>query len=90
MPPINWFTKDPDARLDFSVDWTAWLDGDTIVASEWTPVGLTVDTPIVAAGKTTAWVSGGLPGSTHRLTNRITTSTGRIDDRTLLIRVLER
>ena len=29
------FTKDPDAVLDYSVDWTLWLAGDQISTSEW-------------------------------------------------------
>ena len=29
------FTKDPDAVLDYSVDWSLWLAGDTISSSEW-------------------------------------------------------
>ena len=27
------FTKDPNAVLDYSVDWAKWLDGDTIATS---------------------------------------------------------
>ena len=29
------FTKDPDAVLDYSVDWSLWLAGDQISSSEW-------------------------------------------------------
>ena len=29
------FTKDPDAVLDYSVDWSLWLAGDEISTSEW-------------------------------------------------------
>ena len=29
------FTKDPDAVLDYSVDWSLWLAGDEISSSEW-------------------------------------------------------
>ena len=29
------FTKDPDAVLDYSVDWSLWLAGDQISTSEW-------------------------------------------------------
>ena len=29
------FTKDPDAVLDYSVDWLLWLAGDQISSSEW-------------------------------------------------------
>lgn len=29
------FTKDPHAVLDYTVDWTRWLAGDTIATSAW-------------------------------------------------------
>ena len=29
------FTKDPDATLDYKVDWSSWLVDDTISGSQW-------------------------------------------------------
>ncbi len=86
------FIRDPDSNLDFACDWSVWLqDDETIVTSVWLPdEGITTATPSVVGGRTVVWLSGGEVGQTYRVTNRITTSAGRIDDRTLLIRVRNR
>lgn len=84
--------KDPDARLDYTVDWTSWLvDGDTVASVEWLPdPGITTDTQTVAGARATVWLSGGVAGRVHRVVCRVTTTAGRVDDRTLRIRVLDR
>jgi len=81
--------KDPDARLDYSVDWTAWLGADTIETSSWAaaPAGLTVEADLHTPQVTTVWVSGGTVGSNYSLTNHITTADGRTDDRTITLLV---
>lgn len=83
---------DSNSRLDHSVDWSAWLEtGDAIATSEWlSPDGLTTDTPTVDGAVATVWLSGGEAGQRYRVTNRVTTTAGRIDDRTLHIRCTER
>jgi hypothetical protein len=85
------FIKDPDATLDYYVDWTAWLAGDTIVASTWCvmPSSLVVDSDAIIVGlqKTVVWLSGGVDGTTYTATNHITTATGREDDRSITIAV---
>lgn len=85
-------TKDPDATLDYAVDWAAWLpDADTITVSEWiVPVGLTLTDQSLAGTVATAWLSGGVDGTMYRVTNRITTLAGRIDDRTLRLLIAHR
>lgn len=86
------FIKDPDAVLDYTCNWAAWLqDDETIEDSEWLASdGITVDTTSISGGAAVVWLSGGDDGSTYKVTNRITTSAGRIDDRTLTIRVRQR
>lgn len=85
------FIKDPDARLDYGVDWTAWLNGDTITASEWiVAAGLTADTPADDGEIATIWLSGGTAGTDYEATSRITTAAGRIDDRTITIRCYQK
>jgi hypothetical protein len=84
------FTKDPNAVLDFTIDWESWLDGDTISASTWTPeAGITVDSDTDTDTTTTVWLSGGTAGQSYRVTNHITTAAGREEDRTLIIKVLQ-
>lgn len=86
------FYKDPDAVLDYSQDWAAWLiDGDTITASTWdVDDGLTKDSDTHDATGCTVWLSGGTVGTIYRLTNRVTTAAGRVDDRTIRVKVQQR
>jgi len=86
------FVKDAHALLDFSVDWSDWLaDGETVSTSEWTvPDGLTEGAVSSAAGVETVWLSGGTAGSTYRVSNRVSTSESRVDERSFFVRVTER
>lgn len=101
----DYYEHDPEAVLDYSVDWKhktpgsrvagnadGWLGaGETIVASTWSvPAGLTKNTDANADGKATVWITGGLPGTSYRVTNHITTSAGRQDQRSLQINATER
>jgi len=85
------FIKDPDALLDYVIDWSDWLSGDTIADSEWiVPDGLVnVDDSFTDAA-TTIWLSGGTAGRKYSLTNRITTAGGRVDDRSIGVMVRNR
>lgn len=103
--------KDPDATLDYSADWTAWLDGisdtiDTTNATWATPTypsgGIDIllpdafDTPLVEVSRSsttkivTGFIKGGQIGKMQRATFRIYTVGGRIDDRTIYIKTMER
>lgn len=83
--------KDPGATLDYAVDWTQWLAGDTLTASSWVgPAGITLDSPSRTGTVATIWVSGGTDGDDYVLTNHVTTADGRIDDRSLILHVRER
>lgn len=85
------FAKDPDAVLDYSVDWARWLSGDEIATSEWiVGSGLTKASETNSPTKTTVWISGGAAGQSYSVTNRITTTGGRTEDRSFMIRVEER
>lgn len=83
--------KDPAATLDYQMDWSEWLGEDTITASSWTvPPELVQVTHTHTDTAAVVWVSGGAAGSSYNLVNQITTAGGRIDERTLLLAVLER
>ena len=85
------YVKDPQAVLDYQVDWSAWLGTDTIASSSWTAeTGITVDSDSHTTTTATAWVSGGTTGERYRLTNHITTAGGRTDERTITIVVRDR
>lgn len=88
------FEKDPDATLDYSFDWgtQGWLvSGDTIATSTWiVPTGITKVSDDHTSTVAVIWLSGGAPFVSYYVTNRITTVQGRIDDRTMRIRVQNR
>lgn len=86
------FLKDPDAVMDFSIDWSNWLlAGDEITASEWfVDAGLTKQADTNDETSTTVWLAGGTEGVNYTATNRITTAAGRVDDRVVEIRCRER
>ena len=70
-----WIAKRVIAELDYSIDWTDWLEGDTISVSQWTvPAGLTLITQTQVAGKVTAWLKDGVLGAEYVVTNTITTA----------------
>lgn len=85
--------KDPDASLDFAVDWSDWLlgEGDTGASAVWiVPDGLTKVAESFTGGKHTIRLSGGTEGADYALTSRVTTTGGEVDDRTLRITVRQR
>ena len=82
----NTYIKDPDAVLDYTVDWEDWLDSDTISASEWSiPTGLTEGSDTFGDSTATVWLSSGTAGKDYNIVNHITTAAGREDDKTLVI-----
>lgn len=86
------FRQNPDADLDYTRDWSDWLEpvDDTIDTSEWTvEAGLTKGSTSTTATTATVWLSGGTPGETYEVTNRITTVGGRTDSRTFEITIRE-
>jgi hypothetical protein len=88
---MNTFTKDPDAILDYTFDWSEWLGTDTISTSAFTLTsGLTKDSDSKTTTTTTIWLSGGTSGSTYLVTNRIVTAGGRTEDRSIMIEVRSR
>ncbi len=88
--------KDPEATLDYSVDWGAeYLTGDVLTESSWTV------SPAEAGGVTivgnqfdllmsTVQVGGGIAGRIYRLTNHVVTAEGRDDSRSIVLRVEKR
>ena len=88
--------KDPDARVDYAIDWGAhYLDGQTIAASQWSvhpdeDDGIAVDVSSHDLQRTAVTLTGGVPGHVYRVGNRVTLSDGRSDERSLTLRVEER
>lgn len=87
--------KDPDATLDWIFDWNDWLtEAETISSSSFIlDPGISID-PVKGNSNTTkttvVWLTGGTEGQVYRVTNRITTSEGRTDDRSFTLRCTNR
>lgn len=87
------FKKDPNAVLDYSFDWSAYLTPltDTIASVTWVVTsGLTTSAPTNTTTTATVFVSGGVVGETEKLTCRITTAGGRTDDRSVVLKIVDR
>lgn len=86
--------KDPEAVLDYTLDWSGWLPpGDRIVSlsATVTPAdALAITTTEYTDSLSTVWLSGGVGGVTYSVVHHITTDAGREDDRTMLIAVKEK
>jgi len=93
---MTFLLKDPEAGLDYAVDWgLQYLELDTLAGSSWSVVpeeaggvvvldsGFTDKVALVHAG-------GGNPGRIYRLTNHVTTASGLTDSRSILLRVERR
>jgi hypothetical protein len=88
--------KDPDAVLDYSVDWGAeYLLGDLISNSQWTVEpqedgGVTIVGNDFDASTAVVKAAGGQPGRLYRLVNQVLMQSGRVDSRSVTLRVEKR
>lgn len=85
---LRWPNKDPDEVLDYVIDWSDRLAGDTISTSTWeVPSGITKDSDSNGTTSTTVWLSGGTANAVYTLTNRIVTAAGRTMDQSVRLTV---
>ncbi len=98
--------KDPQAVLDYACLWQDWLAADeTITAHTITPSAatITVDSSSVNAAAVTLdgveqkigsvvtiWLSGGTANTAYVIGCRVTTSAGRVDERSFTLTVKDR
>lgn len=90
--------KDPNATLDYAFVWTDYLADitDTIAAVEFVvDPSLTITNEDFDSHTATVWLSGGTVPAAGvanelRVTCRITTTEGRIDDRSIFLKIVER
>lgn len=72
------FEKDPNEVKDFAVDWSEYLEGDTIETSTWIlPSGVTEDDSTNTTTLATIFLAGGTDGAEYIIVNRIVTAGGR-------------
>jgi hypothetical protein len=82
------FSKDPDATLDFSINWASELVGDDVLVavSFVTDPGINiVSSNIYEDVYATVWLSSGIAGTTYQVDCHVTTQEGRQDDRRFYI-----
>ena len=85
--------KDPEALLDYIWDWTDYLTDISDTIETYT---VAVEEPLVVeeydrlGNKITAFISGGVAGTTSVATCHITTVGGRADDRSIYLKIVER
>ena len=93
---MSYYLKDPQAAVDYSVDWSAgYLGARTVTASAWAVVpaevgGIVVVAEMTAPARCAATLEGGVRGHVYRVTNHVTLSDGRSDERSLVMRVEDR
>jgi len=92
------FKKDPDAKLDFKFDWSAWLTaGESIdnyslelFSDEESPVVLKIDSDSNLGDSIIVWLSAGTHGVLYEARCEIETNQNRTDERTMLISCKDR
>ena len=90
------YDHDPDAELDYTVDWSDWLpEGDALSASTWTvPAGMTLLNATRTGTLAVIWLAfdsnAGEVGTVYRITNHIVTTGGRKDDRSFEVVIKEK
>lgn len=86
-------TKDPDATIQYGIDWEDYLDGAQILSSEWIAEGaIVIESDSYDTTSTAVMLSGGTHGTKYKVTNRITyTGDGgnETDDRSIVVPVRE-
>lgn len=91
IKPDHWPAKDTPEVLDYAVNWTKRLAGDTILTSDFTLLeasGLTIDQASFAGAVSQVWLRGGAPGVAEILCT-VTTQSGRTMDERVLLEVLD-
>jgi pyruvoyl-dependent arginine decarboxylase (PvlArgDC) len=89
---MSFYLKDPQARVDYAIDWSPYLDGQTIEASLWFVVpdeagGIAAEESSFEPGRTAARLAGGHAGHIYSVSNQVTLSDGTTDIRSLTLRV---
>lgn len=93
---MSYYLKDPGSRVDYAIGWAeGYLDGQVIAGSSWTvaPVeagGVAIVEASFDLQRAAATLSGGIEGHIYRVSNRVTLSDGRSDERSILLRVEQR
>lgn len=90
---MNLFQKQPADHLDYDIDFSEWMtESDTItgaVAVSSTPLELIVNSVGISGSIVKVWLSGGVNGSTYKVTVTTSTQQGRVKELDFRMRVRE-
>jgi hypothetical protein len=102
---FRWPLKDPDEILDYSVDWSRWLNGASIVSISWyvddsagvktlLSAGSTVNgiqnvSQTISGGVATINLGLGTVNTEYKFTCRMTDNSGNVAERVIKLRVKE-
>ena len=81
---------DPDAVIDYTIDWADWLGTDTIATSAWTITNASEASSSNTTTTAQVFIQSATKGKIVEMRNRITTAGGRTEDRTLRAKVREK
>jgi hypothetical protein len=93
---MNLFTKQPADVLDYDLDFSDWLTGTDVLTGvvatasgpeESNPEDLQIQSASIVGQTAKIWISGGISGSTYKVTATISTSEGRVKQLEFKIRV---
>ncbi|MCR9215296.1 MAG: hypothetical protein NXI13_16385 [Proteobacteria bacterium] len=74
--------QDKDETLDYTIDWKAWLNGDTISSVTYVTDSLTLTSSSNTTTAVTIWIQ----GTSGSITMTVTTAAGRIRQETITFR----
>lgn len=89
------FEKQPADVQDFDIDYGEWLDGMNDIAPGPTGLvvvaetGLTITASTLTDGRVKIWTSGGIDGTTYKITATVTTDGGRVKQAEIKVKVKE-
>lgn len=89
----NYIAKDPDASLQYGVDWSQWLTaGDNLFSSTWTVEttgtnAITYTSPFILDNVALVTLENGQAGTIYTVANTIVTDEGWSDTRRFRVKV---
>jgi len=89
---MSFYLKDPQSRVDYAIDWSTYLDGQTIEASLWFVVpdeagGVAAKEASFEPTRTAVRLADGVTGHAYSVANQVTLSDGSTDVRSITLRV---
>lgn len=92
---MGFYLKDPQSRVDYAIEWLNYLDGQTIAQSAWSVApqesgGIAVEEASFDLHRAAATLGGGVVGHVYSVSNHVTLSDGRSDERSIVLRVEQR